>query len=68
MREDVINAKYGVKGLDKDQLGQNDGLTIIINKTYACSQKELEQILMHECLHHNITRVNYFLYFIILQE
>lgn len=56
MREDVNNAVYGIKDLSKDDLAHNDGLQIYINKHYPCSQGELEQILMHECLHHNITR------------
>eukprot|EP00494_Astrolonche_serrata_P028633 UN28900 len=56
MRENLINAKYGIKELTDDDMGHNDGLAVIINKRQAFTRIELEKLLLHECLHHNVTR------------
>lgn len=56
MREGVMNAKYGIKTMQDYDFAYNDGLQIIINRNYYFTQTDIEQILFHECLHHNVTR------------
>jgi len=57
MRENVINAKFGLKDLEPNEdFGHNDGLQVILNKNTPMNQVELEKLLLHESMHHNVTR------------
>jgi len=56
MRENLMNAKYGVKDLTDDDFGHNDGLAVMLNKNKLFTQVSLEKLLLHEILHHNVTR------------
>jgi len=56
MREDVNSARYGYKDFEEDDLGWNDGASILINKKYPLRQRDLEHLLLHEAMHGNITR------------
>ena len=57
MRENVINARFGVKDLEPDEdFGHNDGLQVILNKNTPMNEIELQKLLLHEAMHHNVTR------------
>jgi len=58
MRENVINARFGVKELvPGEDFGHNDGLQVILNKNTPMNEIELQKLLLHEAMHHNVTRV-----------
>jgi len=57
MRDNVINAQFGVKDLHRtEDFGHNDGLHVVINKHQALNQTQMEMLLLHEALHHNVMR------------
>ena len=57
MRENVINARFGIKHMDpKEDIGHNDGLQVILNKHAPMNEVELQKLLLHEAMHHNVTR------------
>lgn len=58
MRDNVVNAKFGVKDFDGDTFGHNNNVQVILNKTKPMNLDEIVKVLLHECMHHNVTRVS----------
>lgn len=56
MRDNVMNARFGVKDFDADAFGYNNHLRVVLNKSKPMNQDELVKTLLHETMHHNVTR------------
>lgn len=56
MRHNVMNARFGIQDMDDDTDGYNNFLEVILNKNKPMNQDEIQQTLLHECMHHNVTR------------
>lgn len=56
MRDNVINSRYGLKDMDDDTSGTNNAIQVILNKNKPMNYEEIMQTLLHEAMHHNVTR------------
>lgn len=56
MRNNVMNARFGVKDFDADAFGYNNCLRVVLNKSKPMNLDELVKTLLHETMHHNVTR------------
>jgi len=54
MRDNVINARFGLKHMNDTDFGYNNAVQVILNKHKAMNQVETQKTLLHEAFHHNV--------------
>lgn len=56
VRNAVFDKSCSKNGFDEDDLGYNDNLRIVISGNAPLVEKQVQHILMHECLHNTVER------------